>query len=80
MELLWKTLLEGKYETNDNDLVSVIRLPDGTNWLTEKSPLLFVRKCDKDLYEIARKLADGKPDKGMVITGNPGTGMLMKHN
>lgn len=74
MENLWKSLLEGKYETIENDLVSVVKLPDKVQWLTEKSPFLFVRKCDRDLYDIVRKLSDGKPEKGIVITGNPGIG------
>eukprot|EP01125_Pyxidicula_operculata_P022264 TRINITY_DN89_c0_g3_i1.p1 TRINITY_DN89_c0_g3~~TRINITY_DN89_c0_g3_i1.p1 ORF type:complete len:168 (-),score=17.62 TRINITY_DN89_c0_g3_i1:291-794(-) len=77
MQTLWNTLLCGKFEIieSKDTSVSVIKLPTGVHWLTEKSPFLFVRQCDRDLYDIVRKLADDKSSgKGVIITGNPGIG------
>lgn len=72
MYKLWNALLSGQYKEEEG----VVRLSDDNiNWLTEPSPLLFVRKCHVDLFDIIMGLYKPQlPERGIVITGNPGIG------
>jgi hypothetical protein len=56
-----------------NEEAGVIRLSDPTiSWLTEPSPLLFVRKYHVKLFDITMGLYKPQlPERGVVI-GNPG--------
>ena len=71
---LWQTLLAGKVELKPIDGVTVAVLPDGVKWLTESRSELFIRPCNKNIYEMVRKRLNGTPERGVVITGNPGIG------
>ena len=72
MYRLWNALLSGQYKEEEG----VVRLSDDNiYWLTEPSPLLFVRKCHADLFDIVMGLYKPQlPGRGIVITGNPGIG------
>ena len=57
-------------------MLDVVELPPHIEyWLTQRSRFLFIRKCDKDLLQIARKTKS--TNDGIVITGNPGIGKLL---
>jgi len=60
---------------DDGDSLSCVELNSGVNWLLEDSSILFVRKCDEDLFS---KILDverlGIALKGVLVTGNPGIG------
>eukprot|EP01124_Arcella_intermedia_P014092 TRINITY_DN20481_c0_g1_i1.p1 TRINITY_DN20481_c0_g1~~TRINITY_DN20481_c0_g1_i1.p1 ORF type:complete len:343 (-),score=49.68 TRINITY_DN20481_c0_g1_i1:50-1051(-) len=71
-DALLHSLLQRTYQEHKG-LVSVLSLPKGLRWLTGSSPHLFVRNCDKDLFDIIHKrYQEGSP--GAILTGNPGIG------
>mgnify|MGYP001088076730 CR=1 len=80
MRKLWKWLKENPIQVEtweyEGTTVDVISLPKGIYWLTEDSRHLFVRKCDKKLYDIVMACNKG-PKTGAIVLGNPGIG---KHN
>lgn len=70
---LWTALRDEKVVKKTLNGITVYTLPDGIRWLTESSGALFSRQCNDDMYEIVSKVIDGALERGVVITGNPGT-------
>lgn len=77
MTKLWKRLKKNPVKVTERKyqgaIVEVISLPEGLYWITENSRHLFVRQCDKELYDIVMALNNG-PYRGAVVLGNPGIG------
>ena len=81
---LWKSLLNGEYDITEHKkgkvVVKAIKLRKAKWFGSGKANnVLFVRKCDEDLYDIIKKnRGEGNASyEGMVITGNPGIGDLL---
>ncbi len=49
-------------------------LPDGVKWLTESRSELFIRPCTEKIYAKILSRLNDTPERGVVITGNPGIG------
>lgn len=56
--------------------VSTVKLSKGVGWLTEAlEDTLFVRQCDRDLYDLIMADRAKWPTGGAVVTGNSGIGL-----
>ena len=59
-----------------SDGTRALELPDGMLFLTEDSPLLFVRPFYDDLWEDVWARNTGATEQGALIVGNSGIGMV----
>ena len=75
-ERLWDALRANHVTFEKLDGVTLLKLPEGVHWLTEASSTLVVRQCNREMYEMIRGRIQGKPQRGVVITGNPGPSTL----
>ena len=78
MQKLWNCLrnnlddIQVNKPKNGESMVEVITLPEGIYWLTEPSRHLFVRECDKIMYDLV--MSRSQSTSGALILGNPGIG------
>ena len=77
MKKLWTWLKENQVQVEtkqcEDVTVDVISLPEGLYWPTKDSPHLFVRQCDKDLYDLVMG-CNTRLQTGALVLGNPGIG------
>ena len=82
---VWEKQGENYIKTEKPSGVEIVSLPEGYRWPTEalndktdQEALrhLFIRACDKDLWNIAMK-TDQSNGGGLLIVGNPGIGIYV---